>query len=566
MRAPDSIKSVAGPARYTAGMATGDLVLYLTLSPEFGGTRFGPFEGLEARLGSDRERCHITLPESLGVSREHCKVIRQGSANMILSPSERTAAVFLWKGDARRPVQVQTPTAVRPGDSFSLVTAEGPRFIIELGELPADVRAARSPAARNRGRNRLSVASMGEALKQFGIARLFTMGPFALAARAWYFVKTGAIFQPRYIILGTIMIFGYLTTGVSSCAAFKFKRDTTSAQTDTKTCKEALAYAEDMGGNVENFAFDQLASTITGAPAVGLAMKKDTAFLDQVKAEAKKIAEDPGLYEWLYAEKSTAVTDFAEWRARVDKSEQIDPNTKRLAPYVGVSRNRVKGDWGSVLDSTEQVVCGRGPSRLTYRQAKNLGMSAVQLDAYVLGDATLIAQDEAERGKLLALTAIAAGEPPPEKAPASVAEIISQGASTCLRAEGDDDRDDPVKMLAMLSAQIGTKAKHVPEAEGNYAPIARIAKLFAADVKGATYGDSRVPLISFVKSSPSSAVAEVPGGPWVMQRTAEVVARALVLPCEAVLNKDKAKMEAVFGTLPQAVPCLVLNYRLTHGG
>ena len=35
-------------------MPAQDLVLYLTLSPEFGGTRFGPFEGIEARLGSAR--------------------------------------------------------------------------------------------------------------------------------------------------------------------------------------------------------------------------------------------------------------------------------------------------------------------------------------------------------------------------------------------------------------------------------------------------------------------------------------------------------------------------------
>ena len=30
-----------------------DLVTYLRLDPEFGGTRFGPFEGLEVRLGSN---------------------------------------------------------------------------------------------------------------------------------------------------------------------------------------------------------------------------------------------------------------------------------------------------------------------------------------------------------------------------------------------------------------------------------------------------------------------------------------------------------------------------------
>ena len=126
-----------------------DLVLYLVLSPEFGGTRFGPFEGLEARLGSNKERSHITLPESLGVAKEHCKVIRQGPASLILAPTERTAAVYLWKGDARRPVQVQTPTAVRPGDSFSLVTPEGPRFFIELGELPQEIKDQRTKSGPN---------------------------------------------------------------------------------------------------------------------------------------------------------------------------------------------------------------------------------------------------------------------------------------------------------------------------------------------------------------------------------------------------------------------------------
>ena len=38
-----------------------ELATYLRLTPEFGGTRFGPFEELEIRLGSDADRCHIVL-------------------------------------------------------------------------------------------------------------------------------------------------------------------------------------------------------------------------------------------------------------------------------------------------------------------------------------------------------------------------------------------------------------------------------------------------------------------------------------------------------------------------
>ena len=87
-------------------MPRDDLALYLNLSHEFGGGRFGPFEGLEVRLGSDRERCHVVLPESFGVTKQHCKLIRQGDGGLILAASERTAAgertaaVFVWKGDA----------------------------------------------------------------------------------------------------------------------------------------------------------------------------------------------------------------------------------------------------------------------------------------------------------------------------------------------------------------------------------------------------------------------------------------------------------------------------------
>lgn len=541
-------------------MAQQDLVLYLTLSPDFGGTRFGPFEGIEARLGSDRDRCHITLPEGLGVAKEHCKVIRQGGANMILAPSERTAAVYLWKGDARRPVQVQTPTAVRPGDSFSLVTPEGPRFVIELDELPPELKAKRSPANK-RGPRGLTAGGLLDAGKTIGLARIWTMGPFAMLARAAMFVRSGQIWQPRIIILGAIMAFGYLGSGASMCTALSFRSRASTAVKERDTCKENLAYAENMGGNVENFAFDQLASTITGVNAIGVAMKKDPEFLDQVKSEAKKIAANPDWYGWLY-EESARVDEFAKWRERVEKSEDLDPDTKRLVPYMAVSKNRLKGPWDKLLDSKESESCGRGPLRLTYRQGRNLGLVTL-LDAFVGGDATQIAQDEAQRKQLLGRTAEAAGELAPESM-ASVAEILRQGQSTCVHVEGDDDREDASKVMKMLNEQLGRGAKFVPDAESGFGPVARIAKVFAADIPGSKYVDERG--IDFAKGTPNGAVADSPGGKWVMERTAEVVARSLVLPCDGVLNGDKNKLEAVFGALPGAVPCLVLNYRLTHDG
>lgn len=541
-------------------MAQDDLVLYLTLSPEFGGTRFGPFEGLEARLGSDKDRSHITLPEALGVAREHCKVIRQGGASMILSPTDRTAAVFLWKGDARRPVQVQTPTAVRAGDSFSLVTPEGPRFFIELGELPAEIKAQRGPAAK-RGAKGLTAGKFARAGKDLALARIFTIGPVAMANRAFYFVKSGAIWQPRVLILMAMTGFGYLSAGVSSCAAFKFKNDVFSAEKDRDECKEQLAYAGSMGDSPENFEFHELAGKILGVQLIGQSLQKDQQFGDTVKAEAKKIASDPEKYQWLQ-EKNVRVEEFAQWRERVDKAEAIDPGTRKLLPFLAAVPRRVKGDWGYVVDSGQGQSCTRGPIRLTYRQGRNLGLTNVLLDAYFFGESTSLANDDAARAKLLETTSVAAGEAFPDPPPASGLDALKVGEHTCIRADGDDDRSSPAKVMGMLNEQVGRSAKYVSDSDSTYGPIGRIAKLMAADVNGQRFGTESASA-DFSKGI-TNAASEIPNGDWVVKATAEVVARAIMLPCDAVLNGDKSQAEAVFGTLPDAISCLVVNYRLTH--
>ena len=123
-----------------------DLAIYLRLTPEFGGTRFGPFEQLETRLGSDDERCHIVLPESLGVLPVHAQVLRQGDNNTIVAPADRAATLFLWRQGERRPNQITSPTALRSGDGFSLVTADGPRFIMEIDVLPPEIQEERARA------------------------------------------------------------------------------------------------------------------------------------------------------------------------------------------------------------------------------------------------------------------------------------------------------------------------------------------------------------------------------------------------------------------------------------
>jgi hypothetical protein len=543
-------------------MATGnDLVLYLVLAPEFGGTRFGPFEGLEARLGSSKERSHITLPESLGVAKEHCKVIRQGGASMILAPSERTAAVFLWKGDARRPVQVQTPTAVRPGDSFSLVTPEGPRFFIELGELPPEIKAARQPA--HRSAKNLTAGKFASAGRDLLLARLYTLSPVSIAMRAWYFVKSGAIWQPRIILLGMISLFGYVASCGSLAGAFKFRSDANAAKADAEECKQSLAFAGNMGDNIERYTFPQLASTIMAEIAIGEGLEKDDAFKGMVLAEAKSIAQDISPYAWMY-EESKRPKEFAQWREVVEKSEKLDPATKKLLPYLAAVRKRTQGEFDLVLDSKDAEVCGRGAVRMTWRQGRNLGLSNLMLDAFVPGDATPLIEDEVGRSQLLSKTAEAGGDPPLDGNLASTVERVRGGESACVIAQGDDDRENESRVLKVIEEHLGRKADGVPDADTAFGPTARLTKFFAADLASARFAGASKPPINFGRGSPAQALRDVPGGKWPVEKAAEVIARAVVLPCEAVLNGERAKMEAIFGTLPDPITCLVLNYKLTH--
>lgn len=543
-------------------MAGEDIALYLTLTPEFGGTRFGPFEGIECRLGSNKDRCHITIPEGLGVQKEHCKVLRQGPANLILTPSERSAGLYLWKGEARSPVQVSTPTAVRPGDSFALVTPDGPRFTIELAKLPDEVIAQRSNKGKKNMRG-LSADKFAKEGRRMALARLFTIGPLQWLSQMWYFVVSGTIWQPRYIITGVIMASGYLMAGMGGCAALKFKTDAFSATKKADTCTENLAYANNMGGSVENFQFDQLAATILGVPEIGAALKKDDQLLSKVKEEAKSIAANPDPYSWMF-EETNRVEDFARWRERVEKSDSLDLGTKRLLPYLAASKNRLQGDWDRVLDSKQTEACGRGPVRLTYRQAKNLGLTAIYLDAYVQGDATVEANDDTTRTKLLSRTAEAAGEPSPTSDIASTAEILRQGAATCVYGTGDDDREDENKVMAAFNDQIGRGVDGLQDPEDGQGVVARIAKVFASDVPGNNWAGSRPPGLTFAKGTVAGALKDAQGGDWVLSRTAEIIARAMMIPCDGVLNRDKKKVEATFGHLPDAVPCLVLNYRMSH--
>ncbi len=549
-------------------MVRDETAIYIHVAPEFGGGKLGPFPDMEVRFGSDKGRVHVHVPEDFGVAKEHAKIIRQMEGSLILSPVERTAAVFVWKGDARRPTQVLTPTAIRHGDSFALVNAEGPKFIVELGKMPVDPR--KGTDTRSMMRKRFTVAGFFAEVQRVIMATLYTFSPVAMAARAKMLWESGYIFTPRFIVSALLLLSGYLMMAPTGCYALRSRSLLGKSDETLKNCRAQL---DALGGVAGTDAMDLpprklIGSIMTDTRLLAL-LEKDSDFYAKVKGRARNLIGNSSEYEWLYKENSSEAVAFGRWREAVAKTEGLDNSTQKLVPYLAAIPNLGNGDFGPVLDSQEEYVCGRGPLRLTWRQAKALGMDAA-LDAYVTGDLSPT-QDELKRSDLLKKTATTAQNPgilgdPAVLLPSEAKDLLA-GQSSCVVELAGDDREDIPALKKMLADQLGTNAGGLPDGENSIgAGPARIARYFAADVPLIHFGGGLGTQINFNKPTLSDALDGVPKSSWMLDRTAEVVARAVVLPCVAALTpKDQhPRLEKVFGTLPNPVMCLVLNYKLAN--
>ncbi len=542
-----------------------ELVLYLRLTPEFGGTRFGFFEGIEVVLGSEAGRCDITLPQSLGVLPIHVRVMRQADNSMILAPAERTATVFLWKQNARTPVQVDTPTAVRPGDSFALVTENGPRFIIELDELPAEVKEAREkkPSIRDK---RLTAGAFGKEAKRQAFTRVLVTGPGQFVQRSWTFVKSGAIFQPRYIFLGITMAAGYVWAGGMTCKGKKTAKLLESESVKLENCEKTLGFTSERGDDA-SWTFPQLVAEVLGVDGgVGLALEEDTKLRDEVWSQAKIILSQSKQYAWLIEARGAKASKFADFRERLVAQEDMDIELVKVLPYLAADPSRHYNEWNKLEDSTNEDVCTRGIAQLSFRQALHLDLTP-QLDALIpASKVSTYMNDKELHEQALRATLEAAGlEEFPETFDTTLAEF-NRGQGGCLHVVGDDERTRVNRVVVKMVKHLHSQARYVPAPEASsHATSARLAKLFAADLPEVDYRSDGLGAVSFAEFPVSTVTAGMGSeGEWVLKQTAKVIARSIVLPCQAAVDPkvDKEKAAATLGELPPLTQCLMLDWRL----
>lgn len=408
---------------------------------------------------------------------------------------------------------------------------------------------------------------MAQEIYRFILARLYTFNPIAIAARSWYFITSGAIFQPRVLITLAVTGFTMLSMLVGSCHIMSLRGQVSGLTNQTSELKSNLDTCRKLSDKpIAQQDFADLAYQLTRSPTIQRTLTKDGALKQKVKEQAPLIANGPDRYEWLYRNPDV-VSAFSRWRQRVEESDTmkqgIDPITRHLLVYAAATPNRIDPVWSQLKDSSGAEACVRGPLQLTWRQAANLGLTA-QPDVFVRGDASPLANDPAARLTLLIGATTKALRPPPLDTTVSAPYPISEGERTCIYATDPDERDDSGAVARMLLDQVGKGARGVPAEDSDAMEIARIARIFAADLPGFSFADTKKPPINLESGSPSSVFKEIPNGEWVMDRTAEVIARSMVLPCDVVLNGNPVEMEKVLGTLPDPVPCLVLFYRMSH--
>jgi len=529
--------------------------LYLQLSEEFGGTKFGPFPGAEIRLGSMQGANDIVLPEALGVMPEHVKIIKQGADSYIVAPTERTAAVFIFRSDGRPGKQITTPVALGPMDGFSLVTMEGPKFIL-IAQMPAPKKDD-AKSSFDRAKKGLSAGSFMEEIKRQGLAKVMTSQAGYIFRTVKVFIVSGAIFSPRNIIMMMMVGTGYIMAGAAGCTACAMQAQMSTQSTKLDDLEDSLSLCEGADGE------DPTVATLT----TGILKERkwtdtllgdDTlrkAYIDKLKgvfAREKK-------YRWVYKKSNS---DFTKFQKALSK---VPAGVSRVLAYAAANEQYVKNREFFLIkaDSEGNKRCGRGPAAITYRQAVTMKFSTVQPDALVEG---YIAQGNDKDLKEEQLKKSIGGNA--EEIDFDGAEIGANGAGlqgdfSCLYLEGEDDRMGPSSMKKPFQKFLGKNAKKVPGEGDDYWVAARLMKFYVADWRfggeDVTFNSSTAPTDALGEPSPSQKE-------YVINNTATLMARSVAIPCMARLDKQvKEAPSHMADAWPTLVQCGVLRLLIERG-
>ena len=182
--------------------------IFLNLAPQLGGTRFGPFEGPYVGIGSDPEQCQVVLPAEYGVYPVHIW-LTPGNAGWVIQMAVQGASTFLTTSNYES-LPLQEAVELHDGDSFAVGAPHGPAFTIETAT-------SKKKSAANRirlgGRQRPTANGIGNEVMRQISTKAMTNGTFAQFSQLFFRARSGAMFQPRYIVGALIGLGGTVCAG-----------------------------------------------------------------------------------------------------------------------------------------------------------------------------------------------------------------------------------------------------------------------------------------------------------------------------------------------------------------
>lgn len=547
---------------------------FLELAPEFGGTRFGPFKGMEIRLGSDPGSNDIVLPENLGVLANHVKLISQGDGSFIVAPIERTAGVFVYRAGSSAkqvtsPVAIQGSSDTYSADSFALVTPEGPKFYVLL--VMQKQEAKTKDDQFNSARKRLSGGSLFNELKRQGLVMFLTTRGGQYFQRWGTFVKTGAIFRPRYLIGGAAVVAGWLFAGGLGLVACQAAVGQKKIENDYKTCQDNLNAAgggEDGKPSLEVF-MSKVLSPIPGQREEEWvrSLNADVDFAEAVRQALGELYANPERLKnlrWVYR---TNGTDFTKVRTEMEKAGWSPALIKIMAYTAAIEGASFRDkEWTFIeSDSIGAEVCGRGPMAMTWRQAVNLGIPDVSIDAAMpypkygaAGAPEKLEAIQATAGSLRTF------DPPDEYGDIEGQQASNDNSMVCLFNGDPSEPTDPRSaanteaLIKALGSSVGPKGRDLPAADtGAFRLEARLLKYWAADYKGEfrklKFDTASIPSAKLTDAKPVQQYA--------MSKAAETVAKAIIIPCMAVQdpNLKNYDTDKTVGPLPEPLDCIIVK-------
>ena len=567
------------------------LATYLKLDQNFGGNEFGPYEDLEVTLGSDPS-CNIVIPVDFGVLRLHAKLTRNSPTDIFLTPADQAARIFVWRGRARNASQIYAPTQVKSGDSFSLVSPNGPKFKIEFRELPKEVVEKRLESMGKRkgtsGRNRLSADSMKNEAKRQAWTSLLVSAPAQLAQRAYVFVVSGAIYQPRNIFLGLTIMGGYIFGGFTACRSKSIKMEHQSTITQYEKCEEDKANLIELTDD-PTYSFETITSTLINKEFGG-ELKGDKEMKQMIRTAAKDlffaVDKESDAYSWIVtdSEKNLMLRNYSSWIKSVKKisPDKLDVATIKVLTWLPPIEDSLGKKFHVRLNPEQKQVCGRGILKFTHRQARHLGLQS-EMDALYNGrtvkkidssdnqiteldKVVLDLQYHKEKEEFLSPYFHEAEGDSELKPPETQWTATNSKTSFCVHETGGtDERTKSSVILKKIQSQY--KRADMKDSK----TLGKILRIYAADVINEDYStikdrSNNIKYNTVIGRELKKWSKTTPAANKVKEDLAYAVARSLVMPCIIKLKGSDTVKKKIFGDEegPNPVMCFALNWRLSE--